>query len=554
MCATKTEGSTLGSAGVSILVADTDETQAYVFESNRLPEIRGASRQLDQLNVMAAKMVGEAGGSVVFAGGGSLLALVDTDKAENMARTIEATYISETVTATTSAASRSLPSDYQRFSFGDYVRWAGRWLRRHKENKEPPPFIEAIAFNAVCQSCQRRPADASLLGRFGDRSICSVCYRKHQSSQKRGSGTETWHGLFENWLGKAENTELRDQYLGGSSWDKVDIPQAIDEIANTHVGRDGYVAMVYLDGDRIGQLLTQMTSIDEYRALSEELTGSMHEAVFSALAQELHPVMVTGSQARKDVGQADLIDKDVLIHPFEIITIGGDDAILLLPSSAAIPIASQVGQTFSARVTKAVGSLVNGKQPVVTMSAGVAIGDDHTPVQQLFELSLQLLKEAKKAGGALDFHILKSADMIDRHIAIQRESFPFSMENLGDNGKHLRLTARPYSYLQLDRLWSGAIDLAEVSFPTSQLGQLVQALLEGRRTATLFYQYQRHRSEDGAYKNLDNVLSSLYGAGTRDPLPWRSVPDQSFSHDTMLWDLAELFEFVPRNHQWLKSS
>ncbi len=37
-------------APIVVFSADTDRTQAYVFESNKLPEIRGASRQLSELN------------------------------------------------------------------------------------------------------------------------------------------------------------------------------------------------------------------------------------------------------------------------------------------------------------------------------------------------------------------------------------------------------------------------------------------------------------------------------------------------------------------------
>lgn len=41
----------------ALLSADTDRTQDFVFESARLPEIRGASRQLDDLNAEIAELV-----------------------------------------------------------------------------------------------------------------------------------------------------------------------------------------------------------------------------------------------------------------------------------------------------------------------------------------------------------------------------------------------------------------------------------------------------------------------------------------------------------------
>jgi hypothetical protein len=59
-----------------LLVADTDRTQDYVFESSRLPEIRGASHLLTNLEKWAAAQVEQAGGDVILSGGGNLFAIL----------------------------------------------------------------------------------------------------------------------------------------------------------------------------------------------------------------------------------------------------------------------------------------------------------------------------------------------------------------------------------------------------------------------------------------------------------------------------------------------
>ena len=68
----------------ALLSADTDRTQEYVFESAKLPEIRGASRQLDDLNVQIGKMVKNEKGEVILADGGGLLAWVPLDVAADL--------------------------------------------------------------------------------------------------------------------------------------------------------------------------------------------------------------------------------------------------------------------------------------------------------------------------------------------------------------------------------------------------------------------------------------------------------------------------------------
>lgn len=93
----------------ALLAADTDRTQDYVFESARLPEIRGASRQLDDLDRRAANLVRQRGGQVILSGGGRLLAIVPLDEAEALALEVEKEYVSETRVATTTVDWRPLP-------------------------------------------------------------------------------------------------------------------------------------------------------------------------------------------------------------------------------------------------------------------------------------------------------------------------------------------------------------------------------------------------------------------------------------------------------------
>jgi CRISPR-associated protein Cmr2 len=89
---------------VTLLSADVDRVQDYVFESTRLPEIRGASMLVDEINRREpstwrppVKTVGDlfqAEGlppeAIIYSGGGSLLALLpDLPTAERIKSGIE---------------------------------------------------------------------------------------------------------------------------------------------------------------------------------------------------------------------------------------------------------------------------------------------------------------------------------------------------------------------------------------------------------------------------------------------------------------------------------
>lgn len=516
---------------LTLLMADTDETQAYVFESHKLPEIRGASRQLHDLNEQLKSIIDKARGRTVYAGGGGLLALVDPDKAETLVADMEALYPRRTGAATITAVARPLPPDHDDQQFGRSVTWLTHALRRRKLSKTTTPFWERLPHQVRCESCRKRPALVDPAGNW-----CSVCTKKRWYE-----GRFAWFKRFE------EKTPKSHAYYAGEKG-PFDHPQDLNELGQACRARPGYVAFIYLDGDSIGRLLQQIHTEAQYHSFSKTMQQVTEEAVFAALAKHLHLTAVTGSPTRAEVGKKELVGKRILIHPFEIITIGGDDVMLIVPAHAALSIALDIGRKFGESMTDFVRQEL-AWQRTVSMSGGVVIADDHTPVQVLRDLAGQLQDEAKKLDdGGLDFLVLKSADMLDDRLSMVREQYPYLIAG-GDRrtGKDLRLLARPYSYAQLQTMWENLRQLKQAGFANSQVHLLAESLLDGRAPATLFYEYQRHRSgrDKAAYGRLHQLLLDLYGADDRNPLPWQSVVDADYSYQTALWDIAELYEFIP---------
>ena len=87
----------------SLIAFDTDHIKSYVFGTNKLREIRGASSLLDSLNrvrtVMAATQeFGEE--SCIYANGGSALFLIEAEdadtQAEKLAKEVQSLYHSQT--------------------------------------------------------------------------------------------------------------------------------------------------------------------------------------------------------------------------------------------------------------------------------------------------------------------------------------------------------------------------------------------------------------------------------------------------------------------------
>lgn len=532
----------MNSVSQALLAADTDETQAYVFESNKLPEIRGASRQLDLLNERIGQMVQACPGDLIYAGGGSLLAEVPAAAAAQLVQQIERLYPQETGVATISADWRILPPSWT--CFGDLVRWAGHWLRRRKESKAPPPFYETLPHQTRCRSCQKRPAETHYSVQLPDWPICHICFAKRETGG-------IWFSRFEGHL-RRQPSLYQDYFHNAPHTNMPDMPHTVDEIGQACRARPGYMAVLYLDGDRVGQLLEKIQDKADYRQLSRDIDEATWQSVFTALAKHLRPAVVRGSDLRQEASRVSGAGEDVLIYPFEIITIGGDDLLLIVPADKAIPIALEIGQGFQSEMGKRGAAANKVEWGELTMSAGVILADDHTPVQMLVKLAKELLQEAKRSDhkeGSLDFHILKSADMLDDRVEKVREQYPYTLKYKIRGGWDLSLLSRPYSYPDMDRLWRGLHQIRGGGVATGQMQMLAESLLLGRAEATLFYHYQlkRHGGFSGSslgYQALDQLLKTITGLDDRHPYPWQEWREGNVRYRTPLWDMAELYEFV----------
>jgi hypothetical protein len=152
--------------GLSLILGDVDRVKSYVFDTSRLPSIRGASEILNDLNLqrvphlIAHYLAPEC---LIYAGGGSFLAVVPQSLADTLIEEVHKCYVETTGMATITCV-KSRPLSYLDFAKGHapYVdeeiermqrRAAGfgkRLMSRHpfvSGNKRG--FGEAIAFLAA---------------------------------------------------------------------------------------------------------------------------------------------------------------------------------------------------------------------------------------------------------------------------------------------------------------------------------------------------------------------------------------------------------------------
>ena len=358
---------------------------------------------------------------------------------------------------------------------------------------------------------------------------------------------------------------------------------------------NGYVGYIYADGNSMGRYIREQVKTPEgYQQFSDDIFKATEESVYEAIAQHLSPHYYQPDA--KSSRQPDEAQKaPVWIHPFEIITIGGDDVLLVVPANKALEIAATIGTAFEASLI-ATGRYniklsekpidlkqqhrynPTGAQPSrcqLSTSMGVLITAVDTPIYYAEKLVSQLLKSSKKRlkqlnnnhyhGGTVDFLVLKAVTMITSNIeAFRQEGLtiqppkadPERSPKLPPLRQHtLKLYASPYTLHELRGLVSTIKAVKQSQFPKSQLYQIRSLLERGKRTAMLNYRYFRVRLDTTSRNLLESKFEQAWcNAETNDGnlAPWQTTlkingdkaENRKTTYETIWRELVELEPFI----------
>ena len=479
---------------------------------------------------------------------------------------------------------------FSRKCFGELTsKLAGDQLKRREGNitqnrdtqRDLPVHVETDPYQVQCESCDRRPAVINQ-----PKVLCEACIRKYvigRITKKETEESKDLRGIdhylkylsdwepasrnpkggwcFEDWGSKFKNylqisCKAATYHEPDPSLTEIEGPQDLEVIAKESKP-ENYIAFIYADGNNMGGYLENIASPAQYRQFSERVFIALQRAAFDALAEHLRPT------------------KDNIL-PFEIISIGGDDLLLIVPGSKVFDIVNTVGKSFDNQFNSYAKLNDTNKdklrksqryqsekwvdeqemQPVFSLSLGFVVAEEHTPVAFLEHIAHSLLKSAKSRaktlikedvgyrGGTVDFLVLKSISMITSNLGDFRKNFyKTESENV--------LTMRPYTLNELSGFIQTVQTFKKGDFPRSQLYQLRESLLLGRSTSTLDYLYFRSRLDSDGGKLLKaQIERDWQGVSANNLGPWyeklstNGNDDKSF--ETLLFDLIEAYDFITK--------
>jgi hypothetical protein len=391
--------------GLSLVAFDTNSIKQYVFETDKLKEIRGASSLLDYLNRFKMDQIARRyHATEVYANGGSGLYYVATEHAGNFGREVQQAYHDETG-GRASITFAQLPlrdvteEDIETQDITDPLETLQWHLQGEKLH---PPALLTLAshpFLRLCDACGVEYADASIASEEishspseEDERYCTSCQRKRKQEDRVDRRVRQLIQSLSS-TSSTRNKLLHDEYmwttiierlhdLGYDIPKKTERPNDFDTFRNFKGAKD-YFGLIYADGNNMGRAVRECKTLPAYKALANDINDALYTAVCTAIVRHLK---IDDHLKPKEQRTGDL-ENDVF--PFDILLLGGDDICMLVPASVALDVALTMAETFRDEVKR--------KQHQLTLSVGVVLAPIKYPFGLLQETASTALKFAKKA-------------------------------------------------------------------------------------------------------------------------------------------------------------
>ena len=538
-----------------LIMIDTPSIKRFVFGTDALKEIRGASALLDHLNQVETEQhlrrhLDQTRVEKIYANGGSAQFLVHgCDHADAKTACLSLVKnIREQTAGEVQIVYGIAPLD-NGTSYKQAVQTAQFRIRCQREFATSRRSSALIPLMKECHSASHLPASRPLILEGEDAQMLSeASHRKRKQADRRGDGL--WDGWMKH-LGQGGPWPVEE------CWNQLRC-ESLSDIGNYSGSKRNYIGVIYADGNSMGKMVQALDSPDKCHRFSQIVDESIRVACYSALT-------AVSRKAVENIRENAEAPSGPL--PAEILLLGGDDLLVALPADRALDFALQVTEEFERLTRERIETL---EEPEVqrffreklgdqgfTISCGVAIVKSAYPFYLSLDLAEDLLKTAKQGDGFsqpteqqytttnIDFHVVSGANSHDLEDVRKKD--------LRKDTEWIR-TLRPLTHDQLHKLRDSVRILREARFPRSKLYELHEAALNPRAsqaewlmrdvfTRCRYTREQPHRY--ALWKALANLCPEKEGLGPEN-FPWFIRDDR---YVLGIVDLVEAYDLFPSTEQ-----
>ncbi len=483
---------------VRLVKGGTYKIKSYYLENNKLPDIRGASAIITEVQekIVPELLIANVDfDCIVYNGGGNLFAVVPADCDKNTGNFLEAEAQKYLITANTAyfLSEEILLSELLGKNYRSII--ASRESELEERKKSKVQYVPAPVTQFLDKELMGMKIKADETGDGGE--YCDRCGKRKALYDKNGQPVcggclhKTAVGASEKRKYIGEYESYAKQQTGGSGEPfRLKMNTDFKDIDDRHI------AVFYADGNNMGGIIQNFTKLTDMMDFSDFVKKSMPEIVYSALYKQD-------------------------IRNVEFTALGGDDVFIIVPGRKAIRLAIEMIGRYNAAFRS---KYSNDKS---TLSVGICIAKPNTPVKIMLEAAEKQLKDAKRLVRETDCQGSLSYVIFDSYEGVT-----------GDRG---RWTLLPYSLESAKQILSYA-DKMKNDTAKTRLRNISHAFksAESDEESELFFSYLNAK-ETNAYKRIR--LPEIHGY-TKDGCFYRRPDKKTSDNRCCIWDdLLDLIEF-----------
>lgn len=544
---------------LQLVLFDIRGIKDYIFATNKLKEISGASVLLDRFNRFAPLLIlsqdaiygkgnyrrqdqqfeendrtvedENCAWQVVYLGGGTGKILFrERNLAEKFCQQLQQSAHKHLISAQVVTHIEEWQCDKET---------PGEFLQRAEHNLRVAKSVTTISdktFSGLyvypCKLCGQWPAQHSHPDKPNDleQFICHACLikwrcaKEHPEAPFAGLSEKDWPDIPKI----LSDLAIKNGYVKDG---KANMPETLSDIRAAGTP-ENYVAMLYSDVNGLGKVLQDLLKPDSadfnlYSNMSKWVDKAAKEALKECL--ELWGPEPGGS-----------LD----VYPVQVIVGGGDDLIAIVPAQYGAQLALEFTSSFHRIFAEKSKDEPRLQALNLTVSVGLVITKSSYPIREMVERSHELLKSAKRAFrnqdcAAIDYMAIKSS-------AVQSIEYIRTNElsKRDSGGRRYKIHARPYKTEDFERLLRHVIAFKRADFPRNKLHAFYELFFKGEwhsKVEAYKLVTRLPQSSDYGDDSPRDVLLRFWQKSDMDFFPWKQTTD---GFEAPLADLIELYEFI----------